>query len=81
MDEHARMAGELGIKVLCAVIWTELLALECGFKQYNNPTIAGSMLQRQAALQEKPLTPAGFCNDAGNDSQTHTYLNRQAHFV
>lgn len=45
MSEHARRSGELGIKVLCAVIWTELLALECGFKKHKPPTIAGSLLQ------------------------------------
>ena len=53
-EEHARRAGELGIKLLCAVIWSELLALESALRQYSGSTIAGSLLQRQEDQEEKP---------------------------
>lgn len=58
MGEHARSFGGLGFKVLCAVLWNELLGLECGFEKHKTPTIAGSLLQE---------APDGFYNNVWND--------------
>lgn len=57
MGEHARCFGGLGIKIVCAVIWNELLVLECAFEQHKTQTIAGSLLQE---------APDGFLNNVWN---------------
>lgn len=70
MGKHARSFGGLGIKVVCAVIWNELLVLECVFKQHKTPTIAGNLLQE---------APDGFFYNVTDVKQPP--LKQKTHFV